>query len=259
MIKKFKNSVKRADISFALKTKSKQMLRRVTYGSLFQELISYLVIFYLFFVYATSKKKFINKEVLLEVARKKDHLIIAWWHNRLMMIPFIARKIKESYPNYNFMALASKHGDGRFVARVVEKMGVMPILGSTRDHRKSSRGIDFANMRQIIQGLKKGYSFGITPDGPRGPNQKINGEIINIARLTKTKILAVSYSSSKFFVINSWDKLKIPLPFGKLCFYFDKDFIEVPSELGSKEAEDLKIIVEKRLDYIQEKSQDALC
>ena len=67
--------------------------------------------------------------------------------------------------------------DGKFVGMVMEKFGLVSILGSTKDGRKSSRGIDYSSMRKIINGLRDGCSLGITPDGPRGPNKKINGEL----------------------------------------------------------------------------------
>jgi len=239
-----------------IKFKLKTLLRKISYSNSFQEIISGIVFLYAFLVYLTSEKKFINKEVLLNIAHHRSSVIVAFWHNRLMMIPFLARKIKQTYPNYNFMTLASKHGDGRLVGRVMSKFGLISILGSKKNIKQSSRGIDFSSTRQIVDGLKRGYSLGITPDGPRGPNQKINGDLINLARITQTKILAISYSCLRYKTINSWDHFKIPLPFNKICFYLDEEIIEIPSKIDDQQINEYNKILEEKLNDVQKKSEE---
>lgn len=241
---------------YDVKTKFKQLLRKITYSWLFQELICLIFAGYMKLVFCTSKKIWINHEVIIDAAKNKKPLLISFWHNRLMMIPFITHKPKKLAPGYNFMTLASRHGDGRFVGRVMERFGLISILGSSKDGRKASRGIDFSSMRQILEGLKKGYSLGITPDGPRGPNQKINGEIVNIARISGAGIISTSYSSSRFKQLNTWDNFKIPLPFSTLCFYFDETPIYVAKNTSVEEMEKIKISTEERMNFIQKKSQE---
>ena len=48
--------------------------------------------------------------------------------------------------------------------------------------------------------------------------KKINGEILNMAKISGATIFAISYSTSNFIEFKSWDKFKFPLPFGKICF-----------------------------------------
>lgn len=240
---------------YDVKTKFKQLLRKITYSWLFQELICLIAMTYMKFVYHSSKKIFINHEILFEAAKNKKPILISFWHNRLLMIPFVTKKPKKLYPGYNFMTLASKHGDGQFVGKVMEKFGLISILGSSKDGRKSSRGIDIGGMKKIFDGLKRGYSLGITPDGPRGPAQKINGEIVNIARVSGAGILAMSYSASRFKKLKTWDKFTIPLPFSTLCFCFDDQAIYVAKNCGEEEMEKIKNLVEERMNFVQEKSE----
>jgi len=241
---------------YVVKTKFKQLLRKITYSLLFQELICLLITAYMKLVFYSSKVTFVNHDKIFDAARDKTPLLISFWHNRLMMIPFITQKPKKIYKSYNFMTLASKHGDGRFVGKAMERFGLISIYGSSKDGRKASRGIDFANMKKILTGLKSGLSLGITPDGPRGPNQKINGEIINIARISGAKIIATSYSTSRFKKLKTWDNFNIPLPFSHLCFYFDEMLIDVPKNADANEMEKIKITVENRMNFVQEKSQE---
>jgi lysophospholipid acyltransferase (LPLAT)-like uncharacterized protein len=239
---------------YDVKTKFKQLLRKITYSNLIQYFICLTFTSYMKLVYYSSKKIFVNEQKLLEVAKNKTPLIFVFWHNRLMLAPFVTQKPKKLYPGYNFMTLASRHGDGRFVGKIMEKFGLISILGSSKVGRKSSRGIDIGSFKKIFDGLKKGYSLGITPDGPRGPNQKINGEVINISRTAQVGILATSCSASRFKKLNSWDKFTIPLPFSKICFYFDDKPFYVSKTASQKEMDQIKTAIEERMNFIQEKS-----
>jgi len=243
-----------------IKATFKLLLRKLAYSFFIQKLITLFIYSYLLFVYKTSSKKFIGLEKIYTIIDNKKSIIFAFWHNRMMMIPFFALEVKKQFKNHNFMTLASKHGDGKFVGMVMEKFGLVSILGSTKDGRKSSRGIDYSSMRKIINGLKNGCSLGITPDGPRGPNQQINGELLNIARLTQSYVVAISYSSSNFKIIKkSWDKFKIPLPFSKLCFVVDEIYFEVEKNFeDDKDFLKQKKIITERLNFMQKKADEFL-
>jgi len=243
-----------------IKAISKLFLRKLAYNYFIQKFIIFLIYSYLLIVYKTSSKKYIGLEEIYKKIGDKKPIIFAFWHNRLMMIPFFARKIKKKIKSHNFMTLASKHGDGKFVGMTMEKFGLISILGSTNDKKKPSRGIDYSSMRKIINGLKSGYSLGITPDGPRGPNQQINGELINIARLTNASVIALSYSSSNFKIVKkSWDKFKIPLPFSKLCFVVDKIYFEVDKSYSDdNEFLKHKKDITDRLNQMQKKADEFL-
>jgi lysophospholipid acyltransferase (LPLAT)-like uncharacterized protein len=241
---------------FDIKTKFKQSLRRFAYSKIIQELICTFLSAYMRLVYLTSKNIFVGEEKAIAVIRSNKTIILSFWHNRLMMVPFLANKITagaKDVSNFRFMTLASKHGDGRFVGRTMEKFNFISVLGSTNDGRKKSRGIDLKSLRQIFAGFKKGNSLGMTPDGPRGPNQKINGEIVNIARISGAVIFPISYSSSLFKELNSWDKFKIPLPFSTLCFYVE-DGISVAKETDEKEIEKIENFLTERMNFAQDES-----
>ena len=67
-----------------------------------------------------------------------------------------------------------------------------------------------------------------------------DGDIINIARITQAKIIAISYSCSRFYVFKSWDQFKLPLPFSKICFYFDQDLILVERDIDQEKIVELE-------------------
>jgi lysophospholipid acyltransferase (LPLAT)-like uncharacterized protein len=241
---------------YDVKTKFKLLLRKVTYSNAFQSLICWIIFAYMNLVFYSSRRIFVNSEILTAASRNKTPLLIVSWHNRLMMVPFFTQKTIKFYPDSRIMSLASRHGDGQFVGKIMEKFGFISILGSTRDGRKASRGIDVGSFKKIFNGLKQGHSLALTPDGPRGPNQKINGEAVNIARIAKVGIVPISYSSSRFKRLKTWDKFTFPLPFSTLCFYCDEAPIYLNRDASEEEVEKVKNQIEERMNLVQEKSQE---
>ncbi len=244
---------------FDIKTKFKSTLRSIVYNKFVTDLICSIIKSYMYFVYLTCKKEFVNLHKLLEAAQNKKALLVVFWHNRLMMIPFLTIKPRNLNPQYRFMTLASRHGDGRIVGRVMEKFGLISILGSTKSPKHSAskhpeRGIPVSSLKQIFRGLKDGYSLGLTPDGPRGPNQKINGDILEIARVSGAAILSASYSCSRFKTLKTWDQFKIPLPFSKLCFYLDDKELSIDKNVDDKTMSQIKSDLELRITEIEKLS-----
>ena len=198
---------------YDVKTKFKQLIRKITYSWLFQELVCFIFASYMRLVYFTSKKVFVNHEIPLEAAKSKTPIIFCFWHNRLMMTPFATRAQKKIDPTFNLMTLASRHGDGKLVGKTMRQMGLIPVFGSSNDGRKASRGIDISSLKKIFKGLKNGVSLGITPDGPRGPRMRVQEGIITIAQLSGAPIIPITFS------INNGKVFYIPLKF--FCFFLN--------------------------------------
>jgi lysophospholipid acyltransferase (LPLAT)-like uncharacterized protein len=176
---------------FDIKTKFKKIIRSFFYTKAGQELICCLAINYIKLVKLTSRTIIVGDEPAMDRFKNNQSLILLCWHHRIMMSPFIIKQIKSVNKTGKFASLASKHGDGRFVGRIMEKCGVVNIAGSSQDGRKSSRGIDMHGLKEIFRALKNELGLAITPDGPRGPAHKINGEVIKIAKLSGAPIVPI--------------------------------------------------------------------
>lgn len=237
---------------YDIKTKLKHLIRSLFYTEAFQALICLIFISYMRLVFFSSKKVFVNQKVLESLAKGSDPLFFALWHNRLMLAPFFVSMINSANKNRQKFALASRHGDGQFISKIMAKFGAEPILGSTRDSRKASRGIDITNFRKIFTSLKKSGVIAITPDGPRGPSQKINGELLNIARISGAGIFPISYAASRFRRLKTWDNFLVPLPFSKICFVCDEQAIYVPKDASESEIFELTKKVEERMNFAQD-------
>ena len=180
---------------------------------------------YIKFVSLTLKWKYLNKKHADTLWKNNENFILCFWHGRLLMMPLSWKKEKK------INMLISEHPDGQLISKTVKYFGINTIHGST------SKGGTKA-IRNIIESLKSGQSVGITPDGPRGPKMKINSAIIKIASLTGFKILPLSCSVKNKFILKSWDKFLVALPFGKGCFAWGEP-LKIKKKITKEE--DLKL------------------
>lgn len=112
------------------------------------------------------------------------------------------------WPHIPFYMLLSSHKDGIIISKVVGWLGIKSIMGS------STRGGAEA-VKDMFRAIKNGNVVGITPDGPRGPNQKVQPGIIRLAQMTGAAIIPITYCTKRMKTLSTWDKFKVPLPFNR--------------------------------------------
>lgn len=158
--------------------------------------------------------------------------ILAFWHNQLMMISYCWKS------NTKINILASGHSDGRFGAIVGKYFNLNNIQTSSNEKSIS--------LKPIFKLLNKSSYIGITPDGPRGPSQKVSEGIIKISRKTQVPIIPIGFASSKFKKLKSWDSFLITKPFSKCAFVWGNS-ISVPSNCNENEINEFKIRLENEI------------
>ena len=161
--------------------------------------------FYIWFVYFTSR-------VIVEIDKQSDVIlnskmpaILLSWHNRILLAPKMLQRFGKLY------AVVSMHNDGDYLSKFITSYGHGVIRGS------SKKGA-VAAMIGLRNALNDNGVVMITPDGPRGPREKINSNVVGMIKKFNVPALFVSYSCSKKITCNSWDKFIIPLPFSKIYF-----------------------------------------
>ncbi len=146
-------------------------------------------------------------------------VIVAVWHDRLPLIPALWAPARRSNPGRGVATLASRHRDGRLIAGVMARFGVRAVHGSTTWRKpgstrtKESGGA--AGLRGLIAALESGDAVVITPDGPRGPPCVAAPGVAQLSALTGAPVIAVSGAVRHRIVLRSWDRMVLPLPFGR--------------------------------------------
>ena len=165
---------------------------------------------------------------------EKKPFILAFWHGQLMMIGYV-------WKSRNVLnMLASSHSDGRFGAYIAGHFNLKNISIEAKNKSPS--------LRRVFKILHNGDCLGVTPDGPRGPNQKVSEGIIKIAINSQVPILPLGFASSKNFKLKSWDSFLITFPFSKCKFIWGEPII-IPPTIKDNEIERYKLILEEKINY----------
>ena len=208
-----------------------------------QQLLAFIAFIYIVFVKITSNIKYENIDSPKKYWQDKKPFILAFWHGQLMTFSY-TWKI-----NKKLNILASSHSDGRFGASIARyfKVNNIPI---------SSDGNNLS-LRPIFKILNSNNYIAITPDGPRGPKEKVSEGIIKIAKISKVPIIPVGFGSSKNFCLKSWDSFLITLPFSK-CRIVWGDSITIPENLEDQEIATYKKIIEEKINECVKKAKENL-
>ena len=177
--------------------------KRILKSEFFTWTAAFVIFSYINLVGRTSRWKCINREITEEYSNKP--CIMAFWHGRLLMIPYFKPRGAKIH------VIISQHRDGALIAYTQRLFGIFSIRGS------SSKG-GLKALRDIIRVRKAGEIVAITPDGPRGPAQKVSGNAWEIAKLLEVPIIPVTYSMKNAKTAKSWDSFMLPHPFGRGVF-----------------------------------------
>jgi len=124
--------------------------------------------------------------------------VFVLWHSRIL--PLLYRHRGE-----DIIMLISRHRDGGYLADLGARWGYRSVRGSTQ------RGGD-VGLLGIVRALEGGAEVAITPDGPRGPAERVQPGAIAAAQHAGVPIIAVGARPSAAWYLGSWDRMCIPKP-----------------------------------------------
>ncbi|HEY3286609.1 MAG TPA: lysophospholipid acyltransferase family protein [Gemmatimonadaceae bacterium] len=138
-------------------------------------------------------------------------VVVAVWHG-LMLTPIWTQRHR------GIMALASEHGDGEIIARILERLGYAPPARGS-----SSRG-GVRGLLTLVAALREGRSVAFTPDGPRGPARVPQAGLFVAAHRAGTVIVPMSMHPARAWHLRSWDRYAIPKPFARVVVTIGEPF-----------------------------------
>ncbi|RME82903.1 MAG: DUF374 domain-containing protein, partial [Zetaproteobacteria bacterium] len=162
--------------------------------------------------------------------------ILCFWHARILMMPHAFR----GWPG---LMLISEHADGEVIAQAVARLGIASVRGS------STRGGAKALVR-MVRAAREGRPLGITPDGPRGPRERVQMGAVWLAKKTGLPLRAVCYATSRYWRAPSWDRFYVPMPFSRGVFVFSEllDVRGLSDEEAQTKLQELMDTTQRRAD-----------
>jgi lysophospholipid acyltransferase (LPLAT)-like uncharacterized protein len=147
-----------------------------------------------------------HPEVDRLVKQQGAAVIYALWHRHAFFVPLL-----RYYGCRRVAVLLSTHRDAQIVAVAVRLRGFEVVAGSsTRGGLKAYR-----DLRRVLEQRR---SVCITPDGPKGPAERVKSGVIHLAQQSGCAIVPVSVSCSRTHRLRSWDRSVLPLPFSRVLF-----------------------------------------
>ena len=188
------------------------MLKRLSKNNFFLQIFASLVFLSLWIIKSTSNWNGVNEEIIEKELTKKKTFVVLIWHHQLMGSTFSWKFKPKLRP------IATSHRDGQLSTLVQKKFGLDPLL-----RKKDNPTFLIKNIQKAVQ---NGDCIYITPDAPHGPPKKINTNIFKLCQKFDLNIAILSFHTNRHFRINSWDKLKIPLPFSKGIYLWGNEIIQ---------------------------------
>lgn len=132
--------------------------------------------------------------------------VFTFWHGVLLPLEYICR-------GRNIQVLSSWHRDGEISARLMTALGYGVVRGSST--RGSARGL----LRMLARAVE-GLDLAVTPDGPRGPAERVKRGVFYLAEKSGGTLLPVGVGAARAKRMSSWDSFMVPLPFSRVAVVY---------------------------------------
>ncbi len=150
-----------------------------------------------------------------------ERCIFAAWHARMAPLVYTHR-------GRAIGMLVSRHRDGEWIARIIERLGFVTARGS------STRGGE-EGLREMLNLAERRHLLGVTPDGPRGPAERVKPGLVYLASRLGWPIVPIASAADRAWVFRSWDRLRLPQPFAHVVVAYGAP-VTIPPGISPEEA-----------------------
>ncbi len=168
---------------------------------------SYILPFIIWIIYQplrwSWRFELIESPSLKLALQNREVVTFAHWHGDELGILYLLKR-------YNCCVMTSTSKDGELINGFLRIMGVKTSRGS------STRG-GVSALKGLLRLTKSGFNPCVAVDGPKGPYHKVKPGVLEISKLTGSKICPLgAYCNNAFVFKRSWNKAYLPLPFAKI-------------------------------------------
>ncbi|MFC2048889.1 lysophospholipid acyltransferase family protein [Elusimicrobiota bacterium] len=168
--------------------------------------------------------------------------IYIFWHSKILFVTYTHR-------GRAIRVLVSTSKDGNVSNNVNRKFGHRIIRGTTSNPKDSRKALLL-----MLKSLRDGNVLAITPDGPKGPRGEVKTGIPYLAKKQGCALVPVAYSASNKIILNTWDRILVPLPFGRIVSLTGKPIYIHPEQ----DLQEAAALVKSKLNEITERADRLL-
>ena len=201
---------------------------------------------YIRFAYRTSRWQRSGFGPMDEALKSGEPVIVALWHQRLMMSPYLF-----DASIGKMCTLTSGARAGRLAGQVQARFGFETIPMSSHQRH-------VALSRAVLGKIRDGYSIGIATDGPRGPARVASTVPLIWARASGKRIFVVAFAARRVIIFPTWDRMMLPAPMTRgvlMCREWEET---VPRKVSEEDTEILRLKLEAALNQITDEADQAV-
>ncbi len=228
-------------------------MKRLFRSRVTQAALGGLAAVYIELLIRTLRWRIANRDALSRAVDGADGAILLFWHGRIAL-GMACRPMMRSKPRRVLISLSP---DAAFIAEAAERVGIPTIRGSTgREGGGRAKG-GAAAFRHALRFIREGGLMIVTPDGPRGPPERLPPGPLLLARTARCPVYLMGLAGRPAWLLGSWDRALLPLPFARAQFVLDGP-LDVP--VGADEAclESLRAEWEFRITAAQTRAEQLL-
>jgi lysophospholipid acyltransferase (LPLAT)-like uncharacterized protein len=220
------------------------MLKRISSWPIVQYLLGRTIGGYMLLVGWTTRWRKINLDQAKRVWAGKGPVIACVWHGRFFLT-HAAWAIGRGGQPAKF--LVSQSREGGTTQHATRAVGAGVIRGSSNKAGKDKGGS--SALREMLRHLEAGGCIGLTPDGPKGPRMRASLGALQLAKLSGAPLLPLAWSTHWRVTMKSWDRLILPLPFGRGAIVYGQ-LVHVPRHADAATMEQCRAALEAEMNRI---------
>ena len=200
---------------------------------------------YLRFCHATTRWDITGVDGLARDLAKGPILLVMW-HERSLMGP-----LHWPLRHGQLSSLHASSAIGRVSGAMQRQFGLRPM-------KMSDRKSNVAASRQVLQRVREGVSIGMTGDGPLGPALVVKDAPLDWARAMQQPVYTYAFATTRHWRLKAWDKMMVPLPFGRGAVTFNRWEADVPRKADLQTIARLRASLDVALRQATARVDDAL-
>jgi lysophospholipid acyltransferase (LPLAT)-like uncharacterized protein len=199
-------------------------------------------------LWRTCRIRIVGGERLHALLAEHGSVVPVCWHQHLLLCArYLVSRPGGLKPGF----MISPSVDGEAPTWLAQTYGAHVVRGSgSYTGLRAVRGVHAAI-------VKEGISPAVTPDGPRGPRFKFKPGAIFAAQISKKPVVPLAYVAKPAFVLKTWDKFVLPVPFGRVTIAIGEPYFP-PHRLNDEEMEAAQAQMEQRMLETYRIARDAL-
>ena len=197
-------------------------------------------------VWATFRYRVDENEKFLDLARRDQPMVFAFWHEGLFVVAWHMWQLLKRGVNATF--LISPSADGELGTMILARFGSRAVRGSAR--RSGA-----AALRGLNRAIRdRSQSPAIAIDGSKGPRRVCKAGAIMAARMAGVPIVPVGFAARRAWRARSWDRHLVPHPGSEVVIMVGEPF-EVEKKMDGDALEECRRELEARVNRLMEISE----